>query len=174
MKDIQKIRLLAGPALAVILGLILLVNPDSASALIGTVLGWIAVLIALAEAFSGGKGAPVKGILFGCLGVLFLTNPLLVARFLGRALGLSLFVWSMGGIRRNRGKKLTPGLLFSCALLVVGFVLFVTPMTTSRLVLAGVGILIILVGVTEALERLRENKQLEEPEDPNIIDVEKI
>ena len=174
MKDVQKIRRLVSPALTVLLGLILLVNPDSASAVVGKILGWLAVLMALAEAFSGGKKSPIKGVVFGLIGVLILRDPLFVAKFLGRILGLALVGWGFRGVSRNKGANFTPTLLFSCALLVVGFVLFVTPMTTSRLVLAGVGILIILVGVTEALERLRENKQLEEPGDPNIIDVEKV
>ena len=55
MKNTKMLRLLAGPALTVFLGLVLLLSPDSASALVGKILGWVVVVLALAEAFGGGK-----------------------------------------------------------------------------------------------------------------------
>ena len=179
MKDTKMLRLLAGPALTVILGLILLLSPDSASALVGKLLGWVAVFIALAEAFGGGKRSAVKAVIFGIIGVLILRDPLYVAKFLGRVLGIVLFMWGFGGIRRSwriHGGRLTmtPGTVFSAVAALIGLVLFFVPMTTSRLVLSGIGILLIGLGVAEGCNRLREKKQLEEPHDPNIIDVEKL
>ena len=70
MKDTKMLRLLAGPALTVFLGLVLLLSPDSASALVGKILGWVVVVLALAEAFGGGKNSPVKAIVLGIIGVL--------------------------------------------------------------------------------------------------------
>lgn len=178
MKDAKKLRLLASPALTVILGLILLLNPDSASALVGKILGWVAVLTALAEAFGGGKNSAVKAILFGIVGVLVLRDPLYVAKILGRVLGLALFMWGFGGISRAwrvRGElSVTPGTVLSVAVALIGLVLFFVPMTTSRLVLSGLGVLMIGIGVAEGYDRLRDKKQLEEGSDPNIIDVEKL
>lgn len=177
MKDTKKLRLLAGPALTVVLGLILLLSPDSASALVGKILGWVAVLTALAEAFGGGKGSAVKAVIFGIIGVLILRDPLYVAKFLGRVLGLALFMWGFGGIYRARRVgplSLTPGTVLSGAVALIGLVLFFVPMATSRLVLSVIGILIIGIGVAEGYDRLREKKQLEEGSDPNIIDVEKL
>lgn len=178
MKDTKMLRLLAGPALTVVLGLILLLSPDSASALVGRILGWVAVFIALAEAFGGGKRSAVKAVIFGIIGVLILRDPLYVAKFLGRVLGLALFMWGFGGIsraRRVRGQlSVTPGTVLSGAAVIIGLVLFFVPMTTSRLVLSGIGILMIGIGVAEGYDRLRDKKQLEEGSDPNIIDVEKL
>lgn len=176
MKNTKMLRLLAGPALTVVLGLILLLSPDSASALVGRILGWVAVLIALAEAFSGDKKSPVKAVIFGVIGVLILRDPLYVARILGRILGLALFSWGVGGVVRNRrgGKSITPGVALCGAVAVLGLVLFLVPMATSRIVLSGVGIVIICIGVKEGYDRLREKKRLEGPENPGVIDVEKL
>ena len=177
MKDTKMLRLLAGPALTVFLGLVLLLSPDSASALVGKILGWVAIFIALAEAFGEGKQSPLKGIFFGIIGVLILRDPLYVAKFLGRVLGLALFMWGFGGIvgARRVGKlSLTPGTVLSGAVVLLGLVLFLVPMTTSRLLMSGLGILIVIIGLKEGFDRLREKKQLEEPSDPNIIDVEKL
>ena len=177
MKNTKMLRLLAGPALTVFLGLVLLLSPDSASALVGKILGWVAIFIALAEAFGEGKQSPLKGIFFGIIGVLILRDPLYVAKFLGRVLGLALFMWGFGGIvgARRVGKlSLTPGTVLSGAVVLLGLVLFLVPMTTSRLLMSGLGILIVIIGLKEGFDRLREKKQLEEPSDPNIIDVEKL
>lgn len=177
MKNTKMLRLLAGPALTVFLGLVLLLSPDSASALVGKILGWVAIFIALAEAFGEGKQSPLKGIFFGIIGVLILRDPLYVAKFLGRVLGLALFMWGVGGIvgARRVGKlSLTPGTVLSGAVVLLGLVLFLVPMTTSRLLMSGLGILIVIIGLKEGFDRLREKKQLEEPSDPNIIDVEKL
>lgn len=177
MKDTKMLRLLAGPALTVFLGLVLLLSPDSASALVGKILGWVAIFIALAEAFGEGKQSPLKGIFFGIIGVLILRDPLYVAKFLGRVLGLALFMWGVGGLSRAHrvGKlSLTPGTVLSGAVALIGLVLFLVPMATSRLVISGIGILMIGIGLKEGFDRLREKKQLEEPSVPNIIDVEKL
>ena len=44
---LNKVQLLLAPVLIMVLGLVLLVNPDSATALIAKILGWIFGLIAI-------------------------------------------------------------------------------------------------------------------------------
>ena len=44
---VQLIRMLGAPAATVLLGLVLLFSPDTASALVGKLLGWCAILAAL-------------------------------------------------------------------------------------------------------------------------------
>ena len=46
-KFLQMARLLLTPLVMVLLGLLLLLRPDSASALVGRVIGWILVVIVL-------------------------------------------------------------------------------------------------------------------------------
>ena len=49
----QLLSLLGMPILTVVVGLVLLLSPDTASALVGKILGWIAVLAGLALLASG-------------------------------------------------------------------------------------------------------------------------
>lgn len=179
----QLISLLGMPALTVLLGLVLLFGPDTASALIGKILGWSGVLGALAFAFGARSGqnrrAVVGGILLGALGVWMLMNPLFLASFMGRLLGIFLLLRGLGNLRMNRktqgGKLLvTPGLVLAAAITLLGLVLILVPLATSRLVFSVVGIVLICVGIAEGIDRIRGRKLLDEGSDPNIIDVEKL
>ena len=179
----QLISLLGMPALTVLLGLVLLFSPDTASALIGKILGWSSVLGALVFAFGARSGkdrrAVVGGILLGAVGVWMLMNPLFLASFMGRLLGIFLLLRGLGNLRMNRktqgGKLLlTPGLVLSGAITLMGLVLILMPLATSRLVFSVVGIVLICVGAAEAIDRLKGRKALDEGDDPNIIDVEKL
>ena len=56
---------------------------------------------------------------------------------------------------------------------IVGVVLVVLPMTTSRLVFSLCGLVVLVTGIAMFLDRLKGRNRLEgpgEPEDPNIID----
>ena len=47
-KDMQSmVRLMLTPVLMVILGIVLVVRPDSASALVGKVLGWVLLVVGI-------------------------------------------------------------------------------------------------------------------------------
>lgn len=174
----QLLSLLAAPLLTVVLGLVLLFSPDTASALFGKLLGWCCVLGALIFAFGSrktdGRRSIIGGILLGALGVWMLLNPLALAGAIGRILGLALFGWGVNTIRRSSREKLTPGLLAAGAVVLLGVVLFLLPMTATRLALNIAGIVIIGIGVAEGFDRIRGHKALEEGNDPNIIDVEKL
>ena len=50
------------------------------------------------------------------------------------------------------------------------FVLAVLPMTTSRLVFSGCGVVVLLIGGAMLLDRLKHRRYLDEGSDPNIID----
>ena len=56
----QWIRLLAAPAVTVLLGLVLLFTPDTASALIGQLLAWCCLLSAAALGAGVFFGAPAR------------------------------------------------------------------------------------------------------------------
>ena len=174
----QLISLLAAPLLTVLLGLVLLFSPDTASALFGKLLGWCCILGALAFAFSArkenGRWGVIGGIILGALGVWMLLNPLVLAGAIGRILGLALFGWGVGAVRRNFGPKITPGLAAAGAVALLGLVLFLLPMAATRLALNLTGIVIICIGVAEGIDRIRGQNLLDEGDDPNIIDVEKI
>ncbi len=173
----QLLSLLGMPVLTAVLGLILLVNPDSAVSLVGKLLGWVCVIGALAFAFGGsGRRNVVGGIVLGALGVWMLCNPLFLAKILSRVLGVFLL---LRGIQDGRlhwqGKLvLTPGLILAAAAALIGFVLVLMPLSTSRVFFRIIGIILICVGAAEGIDRLRGRKLLDGGEDPNIIDVEKL
>lgn len=182
----QLIKILALPALTVILGLILLLSPDSASALVGKVLAWAILLAAVALGAGAFLGTPASrnnrviwAVICFAAGVWILMNPLTIAKFLGRVLGLALMI--RGGqsvaanIRYQGGKPvISQELVVPAVIAVVGAVLVILPMATTRVVFNLVGIVLICVGIAGGIDRLRGHKLLDEGNDPNIIDVEKV
>lgn len=155
------LKLLAGPALLCLSGLVLLVSPDTASALVGKLLGWVLLLVGLgfaAAAFTH-QGSLVFSVLMAlamlALGTRLLRNPLALASGLGRLLGLLLLIQ---GVRDLLASQLRQGKLLSAVTAVLGLILILMPMTTSRLAFAALGVVLIVTGVTEALQRLRQRR----------------
>ncbi len=180
------IHLLAMPVLTVLLGLILLFSPDTASALVGRILGWVSILAGLgfvAGVFLGERSRQNNRIIWAviCLatGFWILRNPLFLAEFLGRVLGICLMIRGAHRIReelhyRNGKILFSTGLVLACILALFGLVLILLPLTTSRLVFSVVGAVMVGIGIAEGIDRLRGRKLLDEGSDPNIIDVEKL
>ena len=182
----QLMNMLAVPVLTVILGLILLLSPDTASALVGKVLAWATVLAALAlgagSVFGGAdlrSGRTVAAVACGAVGIWMLMNPLFLAKIIGRILGLYLLLRGLQDGRahfRLRGGRpvFTHGLVLAAVTSVIGLVLILVPLATSQVLFSVIGIVMICVGAAEGIDRLRGRKLLDEGSDPNIIDVEKI
>lgn len=172
----QLLRLLGIPALTVALGAVLLLNPDTVSALGGKLLGWVFLLAAVMDLFSqpsGEKKYRVRTILTLLLGLWLLMNPLVLAKGIGRVLGLAFFIWGIGKFRGNPDRR-SPRSLAGGAVALLGLALFLLPMSTSRLVLRVIGIVTICLGIADGFDRLRGRKLLDQGNDPKIIDVEKL
>lgn len=182
----ELLNMLAMPALTVILGLILLLSPDTASALVGRVLAWVTILAAVAlgagsvfGSVTGRSSRTVAAVVCGAVGIWMLMNPLFLAGIIGRVLGLYLL---LRGIQDGRthfllsgGKPaLSPGLVLAAVTAVIGLVLILVPLATSRVLFSVIGIVMICVGIAEGIDRLKGRNLLEEGSDPNIIDVEKV
>ena len=176
------VNLLAKPVLTALLGLVLLLNPDSVSTMIAKGAGWILVLIGAGMAF-GARGLAgrdrVKRFAWAAVslacGIWLLSNPLILAKTLGRFLGILLMVLGGQDIRTNLlyrdGKlRITPGLLMACGVALVGLILLLFPMTTSRIAFSVCGGVLLVIGVGEIIDRLRNKRYLDEGDDPNIID----
>lgn len=182
----QLLRMLAAPVILVLIGLILLFSPDTASALVGKLLAWCCILGAVtlgAGAFLSAPDRRNNRILWAVIcfaaGAWMLMNPLTIAKFLGRVLGLALMI--RGGqsaaenIRyRNRKIVISRALVVAAVTVLAGAVLVILPMASARMLFNLVGIILICVGVAEGFDRLRGRNLLDEGEDPNIIDVEKL
>lgn len=182
----ELLRLLALPGLTVFVGLVLLLSPNTASALVGRLLGWCAILSAAAlgtGAFLGNPGNRTSRLLWAavCLfaGIWLLRNPLSPVEFLGRVLGITLMIrggkTTVDAIRyRDRELVLSRELILGAALAILGAVLTVLPMAGSRIFFKALGVILICLGLGQAVGSLRGRKQLDRGNDPDIIDVEKV
>jgi len=182
----QLIPLLAVPVMMVLLGLVLLFSPDTASALVGKLIAWLCILAGLALGAGVFFAVPPRrndriiwAVICLAAGVWLLCNPLTIAKFLGRVLGCALMILGarpvVENIRYHGGKPvISRQLMISIAVPIAGAVLMILPMIASRLVFKLVGILLICIGVVQGLDKLQGRKQLDAGQDPHIIDVEKL
>ena len=170
----QLVFQLASPVAVILLGLVLIVCPDTATALVARILGWILTLIGIGVgifAIIDREHAIRKGMTavgFACVGGWLTANPLVLAAWIGRLLGIFM---AFRGIRdlmlcASRGYSR----LLALITVAVGVVLVVLPLTTSRLVFSVCGIVVLLLGVGMLLDRLKQMRYLPQGKDSNIID----
>ncbi len=170
------IQLLLTPVLVILLGLLLFLNPDSASILIAKILSWgltaaaIGCGVAALVSDRGRIGKLVLALgLFGT-GTFLGRNPLLVASFAGRVIGILLLIDGFQDIFAARAR----GVRFLMPVIVaaIGGVLTLMPMTASRLVFSILGLVVLILGVLMLLDRVRTRRLDGGSGDPNIIDVD--
>jgi len=169
-----KLQLLLAPVLIILLGLVLIFCPDSASALITKLIGWIFGLVAIGFGISAllnpqGRGGKVAGaIICAVIGGWLGSHPLILATWFGRIIGIVLVLDGISDIQNNRrqGRRF----LLPITVTAVGAVLVLLPLTASRLIFSALGVVVLVLGVTMLLDRLKGNRRLNEPKDPNIID----
>ena len=167
-------KLLLTPLLMILLGVVLMVRPDSASALVGKIAGWILIFLGggmILDTMLSRIDMPGK-VLFAAAalaaGVWLVRNPLRLAAAIGRIAGLLILVRGVQDmINASRWKC---GYRYAILSTVVGAVLILLPMTTSRIVVVLLGILVTVLGVLMARDRLKIGKLL--PDGEQIIDIE--
>ena len=96
------------------------------------------------------------------------TNPLSLADWFGRLIGLLLLLQGIQDIlyqRMRMGSVILPVLTA-----MVGAVLVALPMTASRLVFTIAGIIVLIIGVLMLVERIHRPSGHDGPQNPNIID----
>lgn len=166
------LKLFLAPALVIALGVILIIHPDTASALISKIIGWIIILIAVGTGVSAifnAKGRIAKGItavVMAVVGGWLVNNPLALAAWIGRIIGILLVIDGIEDIFQLRRRGMS--FLMPLIITVVGAILVLMPMTTSRLVFTLCGIVVLIAGVGMLVERLK-HKRLNGPSD-DIID----
>ena len=162
----------ATPVVLIVLGLVLIFCPDTASALISKVVGWgllmagivVAVAMVVDSNWSVSKVLTVLTLVI--LGRWLMTHPLAWAAWGGRIIGLLLL---LRGIRDFTQSVFTQGKVLSVVTAVLGLMLILLPMTASRMVFSLCGVAILAVGGGMLAERIWEKKNWED-DDPNIID----
>lgn len=168
------VKLLLVPILLILLGLILVVNPDVASAMISGVLGYAfiaaAVIFGAIAIFStrGKIGKGIFAVVLAVAGGWLVRNPLILAAWAGRFVGVLILLNSLPDLIQayKQGRRI----LFHLLSAVVGVVLILLPMTTSRLVFSACGAVVLIIGVLMFVDRIRGRRWLKEGDDPNIID----
>ena len=166
--------ILLTPVLLILLGLILLVSPDSASALIARLLGWLLGLAAICFGIAAlvsphaRPGKVFAAIVLAMIGGTLARNPLILATWIGRFIGILLLLNALSDAFTIRRIGLRPG--FSLVTAVIGVVLIVLPLTASRLLFSLCGAAAMLVGIVMLISRIKGHRILDEPGDPNIID----
>ena len=168
------VQLLLVPVLLILLGLILVMNPDTASALISKLLGYVLVLCAVGAglaALVSRTGKVGKGICAAVLAIVggwLMAHPLWLVAWISRFLGMLIMVNS--GIELVYAMKQKRNVVFYGAATAVGAILILLPMTASRLVFTLCGIAVLVIGGVMLLDRIRGRRWLHEGDDPNIID----
>ena len=169
------LNLLGVPVLTAVLGLILLLSPDTATVLVTKIIGWILVVcgagkaISMATRHTGTVGGWIWAAIGVVLGVGILSNPLILAESLGRLIGILLVIRALSD-RRNSVTQSSKTI--SMVTLIVGAVLFLMPMTLTRTILRLCGLVIVIIGIVNILEALRTTKRLESGEKKRIIDAD--
>lgn len=163
-QDIRALlSLLALPVGLIVVGVVLIFNPDSASALVSRLLGWGLVIGGVGTLCFGSDHKLFRGIGMICVGSFFLSNPLTLAAFVGRVIGV---LMALRGIREMMQGRDS---LLSALLTIVGVVLALLPMTTSRLVFIACGVVVFILGLVMLIRRLNANNRLTGGKD-DIID----
>ena len=162
----------ATPAVLIVLGLVLIFCPDTASALISKVAGWglmmagIVVAVAMVVDSNWSVSRILTVLVLGGMGRWLMTHPLAWAAWGGRIIGLLLL---LRGIRDFTQSVLPQGKALSVLTAVLGLVLILMPMTASRMVFSLCGVVVLAVGGGMLAERIWEKKNWDH-DDPNIID----
>jgi len=168
------IRLFLAPVLVMLLGLILIVNPDSATAFVSKIMGSIIILIGVGFGISaifekkGRSAKAITAVVMAVAGGWLVNNPLALAAWIGRFIGVLLIIDGIQDILELRrfGKTFLMPLIVA----IVGVILVVMPMTTSRLVFTLCGIVVLIIGAAMLLDRLKSKPRLKTAGD--IIDAE--
>ena len=168
------VRLFLAPVLVMVLGLILIVNPDSATALITKLIGSVIILIGVASGISAifeKKSRTAKAIVAVVMAVVggwLVNNPLALAAWISRFIGVLLVINGLQDIAELRrfGKTFLMPLIVTA----VGAVLILMPMTTSRLVFTLCGVVVLIIGAAMLLDRVKSKPRLKSGGD--IIDAE--
>ena len=151
-----------GSILMIVFGAVLVMNPDSASALVSAILGW-------------DGGSIGQGLLFLVVSTWLRRNPLMIAKVVGVLLGLTAVQHGWRALenaqraKRNGGFWI-PGAVLAAVELLVGVRLIFSPLSVSRVVLTLAGIAMAACGIWELISRRREKKYI--PGTPNIIDAD--
>ena len=166
---------LASPAAVILLGLVLLICPDTAPFLVARILGWLLAVSGICFgicAIFGRKQAFKRGltaVVFICVGGWIAANPLALAAWACRMMGLLIAVRGIRDLLLCSSRGYSS--LLALITIAVGAMLILLPLTTSRLIISLCGIIVLAIGVMTLLDRLKNMGRLPKGRD-KIIDAD--
>lgn len=166
---------LSMPVLLCLLGLVLLFTPDTASALVGKVAATGLLVVGILYAADGlftrldlGRKL-TSGLLCLAGGIWLLSDPLVLAAWIGRIVGIAFILRGLDNL--SQAQRMGLSRTWPLVTTLAGVLLVLSPMVTSRLVLKTFGLVLAIVGGVLIATRINQQKRLDGPQDPNIIDV---
>lgn len=162
----------APPVLVILGGLILVFNPDSLSVLLSRILGWGLLVVGIGwgilQIIAHAKLSQFLGAAVCILLGLWLVNdPLLLAKSIGRVVGLLLI---FRGAHMMTLSDSTLEKVLAILTILFGAIMLLMPMTTSRLAIILMGLTVVIVGITMLIEEIRGGRKRLGSGDDNIID----
>ena len=161
-----------GSLLMILCGVILVLKPDTASALLSAVAGWVLIAVGVAALIGGFTGSSGGSIVTGAVlllsGAWLHRNPLMIASVLGFVVGFLVLrqgLRAMKDVQRSKrnGGLWIPGAVLAVIEALIGVRLMLSPLSISRLVLSIVGIALIVLGACNLVTHYRSTRYIPEP-----------
>ena len=171
------------PLLMSVLGLILVINPDIASALLGRITGWALILIGLFAIAYSLFSKPVRiaplilGIVVLIPAIYLAVNPMALAVNIGKIGGILLLIQGINGLfqlqdLRDWGLSMGGSWIVPVVTLILGIGLIFSPVSASRVVFRIMGVIFLVIGVVNLVSRIMSAHNRPKNDRPDIIDAD--
>ena len=176
----ELLRREGGSILTILCGVLLVLKPDTASALLSAVAGWALIAVGVAALIAGfagdfGIGSVVTGAVLLLAGTWLHRNPLMIASVLGFVAGFLVLRQGINAMKdaqrsKRSGGLWIPGAVLAVAEALIGLRLLLSPLSISRLVLSIGGLVLIAIGVCNLVNHSRSRRYI--PKTGGIIDAD--
>ena len=161
-----------GSLLTIFCGVILVLRPDTASALLSAVAGWALIAVGVAALIGGFTGSSGGSVVTGAVLVLsgswLHRSPLMIASVLGFVVGFLVLRQGLRAMKdaqrsKRNGGFWIPGAVLAVLEALVGIRLILSPLSISRFVLSIGGIALIVIGICNLVAHYRSTRYIPEP-----------
>lgn len=161
-----------GSILTILCGVILVMRPDTASALLSALAGWALIAVGVAALIGGFTGSSGGSIVTGAVllvaGAWLHRNPLMIASVLGFVAGFWVLRQGLKALKDAQRSKRNGGLWIPGAVLAVlealiGVRLMLSPLSISRMVLSIGGLALIAIGACTLAAQYKSTRYIPEP-----------
>lgn len=162
----------AGSILMILCGVILVLKPDTASALLSAVAGWALIAVGVAALIAGFTGSSGGSVVTGAVlllsGAWLHRNPLMIASVLGFVVGFLVLRQGLRAMKdaqrsKRNGGFWIPGAVLAVLEALLGVRLLLSPLSISRFVLSIGGIALIVLGACNLVTHYRSTRYIPEP-----------